>query len=102
MDGANLNAQMGLTSPGYIGADVGHLNLHKTFSIPHGGGGPGVGAIGFKKHLEPFVPGHCVNPVDGRTTNAVSGSPYGNAGVLPISYAYIKMSGKTGLLAASQ
>jgi len=58
MDGANMNAQLGLTSPGFIGADVGHLNLHKTFAIPHGGGGPGIGSIGFKKHLEPFVPGH--------------------------------------------
>ena len=102
LDGANMNAQMGLTSPGYIGADVGHLNLHKTFSIPHGGGGPGVGAIGYKKHLEPFVPGHAVVPIEGRTENAVSGSPYGNAGVLPISYAYIKMSGKSGLLQAAQ
>lgn len=63
MDGANLNAQMGLTSPGKIGADVGHLNLHKTFSIPHGGGGPGIGAIGCTKELEPFLPGHCVIPI---------------------------------------
>jgi glycine dehydrogenase len=102
MDGANLNAQLGLTSPGYIGADVGHLNMHKTFAIPHGGGGPGVGAIGYKAHLEPFVPGHSVVPLNERNTNAVSGSPYGNAGVIPISYAYIKMSGKTGLLKASQ
>jgi len=102
MDGANLNAQLGLTSPGYIGADVGHLNLHKTFSIPHGGGGPGVGSIGFKKHLEPFVPGHCVNPIEGRTTGAVAGAPYGNAGVVPISYAFIKMSGKQGLLEVAQ
>ena len=102
LDGANMNAQMGLTSPGYIGADVGHLNLHKTFSIPHGGGGPGVGCIGYKSHLEPFVPGHSVRPIEGRTTNAVSGSPYGNTGVLPISYSYIKMSGKTGLLQTAQ
>lgn len=102
MDGANLNAQLGLTSPGYIGADVGHLNLHKTFSIPHGGGGPGVGSIGFKKHLEPFVPGHCVNPIEGRDSGAVAGAPYGNAGVVPISYAYIKMSGKKGLLQVAQ
>lgn len=101
MDGANMNAQLGLTSPGFIGADVGHLNLHKTFAIPHGGGGPGVGAIGFKKHLEPFVPGHSVVPIDGRETGQVSGSPYGNAGVIPISYSYIKMSGKKGLLQAS-
>lgn len=101
MDGANMNAQMGLTAPGYIGADVGHLNLHKTFSIPHGGGGPGVGCIGYKNHLAPFVPGHVEVPVDGKTSGAVCSSPYGNAGVLPISYAYIKMSGKEGLLQAA-
>jgi glycine dehydrogenase len=97
MDGANMNAQLGLTSPGYIGADCGHLNLHKTFAIPHGGGGPGIGACGYKKHLEPFMPGHCIDPVDGRTTNAVAGAAYGNAGVIPISYSYIKMNGKKGL-----
>lgn len=102
MDGANLNAQLGLTSPGLIGADVGHLNLHKTFSIPHGGGGPGVGSIGYMKHLHPFVPGHCVVPIEGRHTGAVAGSPFGNAGVMPISYAFIKMAGKHGLLASSQ
>jgi glycine dehydrogenase len=102
MDGANMNAQLGLTSPGYIGADVGHLNLHKTFAIPHGGGGPGIGSIGYKKHLAPFVPGHCEVPINGRTTGAVAGSPYGNAGVLPISYSYIKMSGRSGLLKTSQ
>ena len=102
MDGANLNAQMGLTSPGYIGADVGHLNLHKTFSIPHGGGGPGVGPIGVKKHLEPFMPGHPVVPINGRNTLAVAAAPYGSAGILPISYAYIKMMGRDGLLASSQ
>jgi len=102
MDGANMNAQLGLTSPGYIGADVGHLNLHKTFSIPHGGGGPGVGSIGFKQHLQPFVPGHSVVNINGRAEGAVSGSPYGNAGVMPIAYSYIKMSGKKGLLKTSQ
>lgn len=101
MDGANLNAQMGLTSPGTIGADVGHLNLHKTFSIPHGGGGPGVGSIGFKEHLRPYVPGHCVVPIDRRDTGAVAGAPFGNAGVVPISYSYIKMSGKKGLREAA-
>jgi glycine dehydrogenase len=101
MDGANLNAQMGLTSPGYIGADVGHLNLHKTFSIPHGGGGPGVGPVGVKAHLEPFLPGHPVVPVDGRHNLTVSAAPYGSAGILPISYAYIKMMGKDGLRASS-
>lgn len=102
MDGANLNAQLGLTSPGLIGSDVGHLNLHKTFSIPHGGGGPGVGSIGYMRHLAPFVPGHCEVPIEGRTTGAVAAAPYGNAGVLPISYAFIKMSGQKGLLATSQ
>jgi glycine dehydrogenase len=102
MDGANLNAQMGLTSPGKIGADVGHLNLHKTFAIPHGGGGPGVGAIGCVKKLEPFLPGHCVMPIAGRNSGAVNGAPYGNAGVLPISYSYIKLCGAKGLLQCSQ
>ena len=97
MDGANMNAQLGLCAPGSIGADVGHLNLHKTFSIPHGGGGPGVGSIGFKRHLEPFVPGHCVVPIDGRKSGATCAAPYGNAGVVPISYAYIKLCGKHGL-----
>jgi len=81
-----------------IGADVGHLNLHKTFAIPHGGGGPGIGTIGFKTHLEPFVPGHGVKAIDGREDGAIAGSPYGNAGVLPISYAFIKMMGRDGLL----
>lgn len=97
MDGANMNAQLGLCAPGLIGADVGHLNLHKTFSIPHGGGGPGVGSIGYMKHLEPFVPGHCEVPISGRTDGAVAGAPYGNAGVVPIAYSYIKMCGKHGL-----
>ena len=101
MDGANMNAQMGLTAPGAIGADVGHLNLHKTFSIPHGGGGPGVGSTGYMKHLEPFIPGHSVVPIKGRTTGAVAAAPFGNAGVVPISYAYIKMSGKTGIKEAA-
>merc|ERR1719198_533861 len=97
MDGANMNAQLGLTAPGLIGADVGHLNLHKTFAIPHGGGGPGVGSIGYMKHLEPFVPGHVEIPIDGRTEGAVAGAPYGNAGVVPIAYSYIKMCGRHGL-----
>ena len=98
LDGANLNATMGLTSPGLIGADVGHLNLHKTFAIPHGGGGPGVGAIGAKMHLKPFIPGHSVLPVQGRKSGAVTAAPYGNGGILPISYAFIKLLGKEGLL----
>ena len=85
-----------------IGADVGHLNLHKTFAIPHGGGGPGIGTIGFKIHLEPFVPGHGVKPIDGREEGAIAGSPYGNAGVLTISYAFIKMMGRDGLLQTAQ
>lgn len=93
---------MGLTSPGKIGADVGHLNLHKTFSIPHGGGGPGVGAVGAQNHLAPFLPGHQVINIAGRASGAVNGAPYGNAGVLPISYAYIRMSGSQGLLDASR
>lgn len=101
MDGANMNAQLGITSPGFIGADCGHLNLHKTFAIPHGGGGPGIGACGYKKHLEPFMPGHCMDPVEGRKTNSVAGAAYGNAGVIPISFSYIKMNGKAGLLQAS-
>lgn len=102
LDGANMNAQLGLTSPGKIGADIGHLNLHKTFAIPHGGGGPGVGAIGCVKELAPFLPGHCVMPIDGRTDGAVNGAPYGNAGVLPITYAYIRLCGASGLLQCSQ
>jgi len=78
------------------------LNLHKTFSIPHGGGGPGGGCIGYKRHLQPFVPGHCEVPIKGKTSGAVAGSPYGNAGALPIAYAYIKMAGRSGLLETSQ
>jgi len=102
LDGANLNAVLGLTSPGIIGADVGHLNLHKTFAIPHGGGGPGVGAIGAKMHLKPFIPGHTVIPVSGRKDGAVSAAPYGNGGILPISYSFIKLLGTEGLLKSAQ
>lgn len=98
MDGANLNAQIGYTSPAYIGADVGHLNLHKTFSIPHGGGGPGVGAIGAKEHLRKFLPGHSVKPVDYREVNAVAAAPYGSAGILPITFGFIKLMGRAGFL----
>ena len=94
MDGANMNAQVGLTSPGNIGADVCHLNLHKTFAIPHGGGGPGVGPICVNDKLAPFLPGHIKN---GDATNAVSGAPLGSASILLISYAYIKMLGAKGL-----
>lgn len=103
MDGANMNAQVGLTSPGLIGADVCHLNLHKTFAIPHGGGGPGVGPIGVAAHLVPFLPGHPVQQVGGeQAIDAVSAAPYGSALVCQISYAYIKMLGESGLRAATE
>ncbi len=98
MDGANMNAQVGLTSPGNIGADVCHLNLHKTFAIPHGGGGPGVGPICVKSQLAPFLPTHTVHATGGNTPiYAVSAAPYGSASILLISYAYIKMLGNVGL-----
>lgn len=98
MDGANMNAQVGLTSPALIGADVCHLNLHKTFAIPHGGGGPGVGPIGVAKHLVEFLPAHPVVETGGvNGIRAVASAPFGSAGVLPISHAYIKMLGKEGL-----
>ncbi len=98
MDGANMNAQVGLTSPGLIGADVCHLNLHKTFAIPHGGGGPGVGPVAVAKHLAKFLPGHKVVKTGGeKAIKAVSAAPYGSAGVLAITYGYIKMLGGKGL-----
>lgn len=98
MDGANMNAQVGLTSPGNIGADVCHLNLHKTFAIPHGGGGPGMGPICVKSQLAPFLPTHAVVTTGGATPiHAVSAAPYGSASILLISYAYIKMLGAEGL-----
>lgn len=104
MDGANMNAQVGLTAPGLIGADVCHLNLHKTFAIPHGGGGPGMGPICVKKHLAEFLPGHV--DVAGRKskpgTNAVSAAPYGSASILLISYGYIRMLGNEGVKAATE
>ncbi|PLR31266.1 glycine dehydrogenase (aminomethyl-transferring) [Chimaeribacter californicus] len=104
LDGANMNAQVGITTPGYIGADVSHLNLHKTFCIPHGGGGPGMGPIGVKAHLAPFVPGHSVVAIDGVLTQngAVSAAPFGSASILPISWMYIRMMGAEGLKQASQ
>lgn len=104
LDGANMNAQVGITSPGFIGADVSHLNLHKTFCIPHGGGGPGMGPIGVKAHLAPFVPGHSVVQIEGMLTNqgAVSAAPFGSASILPISWMYIRMMGADGLKKASQ
>lgn len=103
MDGANMNAQVGLTSPGFIGADVCHLNLHKTFAIPHGGGGPGVGPIGVAKHLVPFLPGHKLVNIGGdQSITAVSSAPYGSASVLTISYGYIKLLGGDGLTEATR
>lgn len=104
MDGANMNAQVGLTAPGLIGADVCHLNLHKTFAIPHGGGGPGMGPICVKKHLAEFLPGHV--EVGGQKSaerkNAVSAAPYGSASILLISYGYIRMLGNEGVKAATE
>ncbi|KAH6859131.1 glycine dehydrogenase [Alternaria rosae] len=103
MDGANMNAQIGLCSPGEIGADVCHLNLHKTFCIPHGGGGPGVGPIGVKEHLSPFLPGHLRGETGGaQAIHPVSGAPWGSASILPISWAYIKMMGAVGLTQATK
>ncbi len=103
MDGANMNAQVGLTSPKSIGADVCHLNLHKTFAIPHGGGGPGVGPICVAKHLVPFLPNHSIVSVGGeKGIHAVSASPFGSANVLIISYGYIKMLGAEGLKTSTE
>jgi len=113
MDGANMNAQVGLTSPGLIGADVCHLNLHKTFCIPHGGGGPGVGSIGVAAHLAPFLPGHVVDPEAAgklcgsdlcvaKSEGAIAGAPFGSASLLPISWMYIKMNGYEGLKKATE
>ena len=104
LDGANMNAQVGVTSPGLIGADVSHLNLHKTFSIPHGGGGPGMGPIGVKAHLAPFLPDHVLINVDESTkgNGAVSAAPYGSASILCISYLYIAMLGKKGVTDATK
>jgi glycine dehydrogenase len=103
MDGANMNAQVGLTNPGFIGADVCHLNLHKTFGIPHGGGGPGVGPIGVAEHLKPFLPKHVFVETGGENgITAVSSAPYGSALILLISYGYLKMLGRTGLKEATK
>ena len=99
MDGANMNAQVGLTNPGTIGADVCHLNLHKTFANPHGGGGPGVGPVCVARHLIPFLPGHALF---GDETNEVSAAPFGSAGILPITYGYICMMGAEGLERATK
>ena len=107
MDGANLNAQVGLTSPGLVGADVSHMNLHKTFAIPHGGGGPGMGPIGLKAHLAPFMADHVVQATGGaerlhRGQGAVSAAPWGSASILPISWMYIAMLGGKGLKRATE
>jgi glycine dehydrogenase len=106
MDGANMNAQVGLTSPGEIGADVCHLNLHKTFCIPHGGGGPGMGPIGVAAHLAPFLPGHVFNSQlstpNSQLGGAVSAAPYGSASILVISWMYIRMMGPDGLTETTQ
>jgi glycine dehydrogenase len=103
MDGANMNAQVGLTSPAAIGADVCHLNLHKTFAIPHGGGGPGMGPIGVAGHLAPFLPGHSVVRVGGsEAIRAVSAAPWGSASILLISYGYIRMLGAEGMTNATK
>nr|MDW7626060.1 aminotransferase class V-fold PLP-dependent enzyme [Candidatus Nitrotoga sp.] len=103
MDGANMNAQVGLTSPGSIGADVCHLNLHKTFAIPHGGGGPGMGPIGVAKHLTQFLPSHAVIQTGGASgIHAISAAPYGSALILLVSYGYIKMLGGDGATEATR
>ena len=104
MDGANLNAQVGLTSPAAIGADVSHMNLHKTFAIPHGGGGPGMGPIGLKAHLAPYAPNHAVRSVPGGHAgqHAVSAAPWGSVGILPISWMYITLMGGSGLTEATR
>ncbi len=103
MDGANMNAQVGLTSPASIGADVCHLNLHKTFAIPHGGGGPGMGPIGVARHLAPYLPRHPLAPVGGeKAIHSVSAAPWGSASILLISYAYIRMLGAQGMTDATR
>jgi glycine dehydrogenase len=103
MDGANMNAQVGLCRPGDLGADVCHLNLHKTFCIPHGGGGPGVGPIGVAKHLAPFLPKHSVVPIGGDyKVGAVSAAPWGSASILPISWMYVALMGPDGLKEATE
>jgi len=102
IDGANMNAMVGVCSPGKFGGDVSHLNLHKTFAIPHGGGGPGVGPIGVGEHLKPFLPGYAVVENGPEQVGPVSGAPWGSAGILPISWAYIAMMGREGLIKATQ
>ncbi|WP_068312719.1 aminomethyl-transferring glycine dehydrogenase [Janibacter anophelis] len=104
VDGANLNALVGLAQPGKFGADVSHLNLHKTFCIPHGGGGPGVGPVAVREHLAPYLPNHPLAPAAGPATGVgpISAAPYGSAGILPISWAYVRLMGGAGLARATQ
>jgi glycine dehydrogenase len=103
VDGANLNALLGFAKPGRFGADVSHLNLHKTFCIPHGGGGPGVGPIGVRAHLAPYLPNHPLQPEAGPSTGsgAIAAAPWGSASILPITWAYIRMMGADGLTEAT-
>ena len=104
LDGANLNALVGCAGPGNFGADVSHLNLHKTFCIPHGGGGPGVGPLCVREHLAPYLPGHKLVDMGGQHAGngALSAAPWGSAGILPISWTYIRMMGPNGMLKATQ
>ncbi|OAH15534.1 aminomethyl-transferring glycine dehydrogenase [Streptomyces jeddahensis] len=104
VDGANLNALVGLAKPGHFGGDVSHLNLHKTFCIPHGGGGPGVGPVGVRAHLAPYLPNHPLQPAAGPATGVgpISAAPWGSAGILPISWAYVRLMGDEGLKRATQ
>jgi glycine dehydrogenase len=102
VDGANMNAMVGLCAPGEFGGDVSHLNLHKTFCIPHGGGGPGVGPVAVAKHLAPFLPGHRYLEGRPQAIGAVSAAPYGSASILPISWMYVEMMGGAGLTAATE
>jgi glycine dehydrogenase len=104
VDGANLNALVGLARPGDFGADIGHLNLHKTFTIPHGGGGPGVGPVGARAHLAPFLPNHPLVPEAGPKTGVgpISAAPWGSAGILPIPWTYIRLMGADGLKSATE
>src|SRR5436190_9280562 len=104
VDGANLNALVGLAQPGKFGADVSHLNLHKTFCIPHGGGGPGVGPVGVRSHLAPYLPNHPLAAEAGPETGVgpISAAPYGSASILPISWAYVRLMGGAGLTRATQ
>eukprot|EP01032_Pedospumella_encystans_P026357 gene26357-29777_t len=103
LDGANMNAMVGVSRPGDIGSDVSHLNLHKTFCIPHGGGGPGVGPVAVRAHLAPYLPSHAMHPEEAKRSGIgpISGAPYGSAGILPISWAYIRLMGGAGLTRAT-